>query len=204
MLNLQKEKTRPLTNSGLCLPNCVWHRRCSSNHKYLRNISHPLLKPIRPNSLLPSCPNHFKTYIPAKSKYPWIQACQSQLQKGVSALNPIFSGWVSLHVSFDQICKHCQHGATPISDGIFLLRREQCQRRQYSPSPSVVNVFYSFSFSWSQPSKRAKLSNFDILLIENRKFANVSSTNGNYLVSFYPRSDLIASLYLWNAYALVF
>jgi len=75
-------------------------------------------------------------------------------------------------------------------------RREQCQRRQYSPSPSVVNVFYSFSFSWSQPSKRAKLSNFDILLIENRKFANVSSTNGNYLVSLYPRSNLIASLYL--------
>ena len=77
VLNLQKEKTHPPTNSGLCLPNCVWHRRCSSNHKYLRNSSHSLLKPIRPNSILPRCPNHAIIYIPAKSKHPWIASKRS-------------------------------------------------------------------------------------------------------------------------------
>ena len=39
---------------------------------------------------------------------------------------------------------------------IFLLRRQQCQRQQYTPS--VANVFYSFSFSWSQSSKRVESS----------------------------------------------
>ena len=205
MLNLQKEKTRPLAISGLCLPNCVWHRRCSSNHKYLRNYSHPLLKPIRPNSILPRCPNHAIIKIPLNS-------LSKSTSTEVSVLNPIFPGWVSLHVSFDQSCKHCQHGATPISDGIFLLRRQQCQRQQYTPS--MANVFIPFPslqmFLWSslllvlKQVRELKLSNFDILLIENRKFANVSSTNGNWLVSFYPWSDLIVSFYLWNAYALVF
>ena len=95
---------------------------------------------------------------------------------------------------------------------IFLLRRQQCQRQQYTPS--VANVFYSFSFSsnvplilliafptWSQ-SKRVIENRKRV--IENRNFANSCSTYGNYLVSFYPRSDLIVSFYLWNAYALVF
>ena len=80
--------------------------------------------------------------------------------------------------------------------------------------PLSGKCFYSFSFSsnvplilliafptWSQ-SKRVIENRKRV--IENRNFANSCSTYGNYLVSFYPRSDLIVSFYLWNAYALVF
>ena len=121
-------------------------------------------------------------------------------------------GWVSLHVSFDQISQHCQHSATPISDGNFFVKATTMSTPTIHPLSG--KCFYSFSFSsnvplilliafptWSQ-SKRVIENRKRV--IENRNFANSCSTYGNYLVSFYPRSDLIVSFYLCNAYALVF
>ena len=96
---------------------------------------------------------------------------------------------------------------------IFLLRRQQCQRQQYTPS--MANVFIPFPslqmFLWSslllvlKRVRELKLSNFDILLIENRKFANVSNTNGKWLLFIldlvWPRLFIFEMLTPWSSSA---
>ena len=64
----------------------------------------------------------------------------------------------------------------------FLLRRNNVNADNTPPPPQWQMFFIPFPSLGPNQVRELKLSNFDILLIENRKFANVSNTNGKWLL----------------------
>ena len=63
-----------------------------------------------------------------------------------------------------------------------LLRRNNVNADNTPPPPQWQMFFIPFPSLGPNQVRQLKISNFDILLIENRKFANVSNTIGKWLL----------------------